>query len=100
MGYSPLGAPGRPDLFRDKSHTVLIENDVIVSVAKKHGCTPAQVPNSNNIYQTSRGTHKGTFVEVLQLRPDGGNSVATNPYIQFPCVLNLVCNLVNTFFFL
>lgn len=42
-GYSPIGAPGRPDFFKDPEHPVLLEDDVILSIAKKHNCSSAQV---------------------------------------------------------
>eukprot|EP00794_Sanderia_malayensis_P004785 gene4785-5412_t len=41
--YSPLGAPARPAGFQDADHPVLLQNDVILSIAKKHSCSPAQV---------------------------------------------------------
>eukprot|EP00794_Sanderia_malayensis_P004897 gene4897-5540_t len=50
VGFSPLGASGRPDLFRDASQTTLLEYDAIVSVAKKHGCTPAQVLSFHELF--------------------------------------------------
>jgi aldehyde reductase len=39
--YSPLGSPGRPDAV--KGEHKLMEEPIIISIAKKHGKTPAQV---------------------------------------------------------
>ena len=39
-GYSPLGSPGN---FRDKGFPVLVEDPVIVEIARGHGKSPAQV---------------------------------------------------------
>ena len=41
--YSPIGAPNRPAMFQDPSHPILLENDVIKSIAEKHKASPAQV---------------------------------------------------------
>jgi len=42
-GYSPLGAPARPAGFQDADHPVLMKNDIILSIAEKHSCSPAKV---------------------------------------------------------
>lgn len=41
--YSPLGSSDRPDFMKTGTEPSLLENDVIVSIAAAHGCTPAQV---------------------------------------------------------
>lgn len=41
--YSPLGAPARPEFLKSADHPVLLQNDVILSIAKKHSCSPAQI---------------------------------------------------------
>lgn len=41
--YSPLGSGGRPDRLRRDSDPVLLEHEVIRSIADKHGVTPAEV---------------------------------------------------------
>jgi len=43
VAYSPLGAPSRPEVFKEASHPVLLENDVVTSISKKHNATAAQV---------------------------------------------------------
>jgi len=43
VAYSPIGAPNRPDFFKEVSHPVLLEDDVIEAIAKKHNATAAQV---------------------------------------------------------
>lgn len=42
-GYSPLGSMDRPDRLRKESDPVLLEDPVILEIAKKHGVSPAQV---------------------------------------------------------
>lgn len=41
--YSPLGSPDRPDFCVKEDHKPLMENKVVEEVAKKHGCSNAQV---------------------------------------------------------
>ena len=41
--YSPIGAPNRPANIKDPSQPILLDNDVIRSIAEKHKATPAQV---------------------------------------------------------
>lgn len=41
--YSPLGSTDRPESFKDPNDPKLMEDSVIVSIAKKHSITPAQV---------------------------------------------------------
>ncbi|XP_065062503.1 aldo-keto reductase family 1 member B10-like [Rhopilema esculentum] len=41
--YSPIGAPNRPEFFKENSHPILLEDDVVTSIAEKHKATPAQV---------------------------------------------------------
>jgi alcohol dehydrogenase (NADP+) len=41
--YSPLGSKDRPDRLKRADEPSLLENEVIRSVAEKHGATPAQV---------------------------------------------------------
>lgn len=41
--YSPLGSSDRPESLRGESEPVVLENEVIVEIAKQHGVTPAQV---------------------------------------------------------
>ena len=43
VAYSPIGAPNRPDFFKEASHPVLLEDDVIKAISKKHNATAAQV---------------------------------------------------------
>ncbi len=43
IGYCPLGSPGRPERDRTPDDTVDLEDDVIVSIAKRLKTTPAQV---------------------------------------------------------
>jgi len=41
--YSPLGSSDRPEEMKDEDEPSLLENDVIGSIAEKHGASPAQV---------------------------------------------------------
>lgn len=41
--FSPIGAPNRPEIFKDDCHPILLEDSVIKSIANKHGVTVAQV---------------------------------------------------------
>lgn len=41
--YASLGSPGRPEIFQDAKVKDLLSNDLVVSLAKKYGKTPAQV---------------------------------------------------------
>lgn len=41
--YSPLGSSDRPDSMKSDDEPALLDNDVIQSIAEKHGATPAQV---------------------------------------------------------
>jgi alcohol dehydrogenase (NADP+) len=43
VAYCPLGSPGRPERDRTPDDTVDLEDEVIVSIAKRLGATPAQV---------------------------------------------------------
>eukprot|EP01138_Halocafeteria_seosinensis_P013906 gb/GECG01014199.1/.p1 GENE.gb/GECG01014199.1/~~gb/GECG01014199.1/.p1 ORF type:complete len:349 (+),score=44.16 gb/GECG01014199.1/:1-1047(+) len=43
IAYAPLGSPDRPDFYRESTDDILLENDIIVSIATKHDCTPAQI---------------------------------------------------------
>jgi alcohol dehydrogenase (NADP+) len=42
-GYSPLGSMDRPERLRTANNVILLQDGVVCDVAKKHGCTPAQV---------------------------------------------------------
>ena len=42
-GYSPLGSMDRPERLGTSNNPVLLEDTVVRVIAKKHGCTPAQV---------------------------------------------------------
>ncbi|MEL4307822.1 aldo/keto reductase [Joostella sp. CR20] len=52
-GYSPLGSSDRSQEMKKDNEPNLLENEVIVSIAKKHNCSPAQVLLS---WHLSRGT--------------------------------------------
>lgn len=41
--YSPLGSSDRPDTMKNEDEPSLLENEVIVEIAEKHGATPAQI---------------------------------------------------------
>lgn len=41
--YSPLGSSDRPEFLKTPGAPVLLDNPVIKSIARDHGCTPAQV---------------------------------------------------------
>ncbi len=41
--YSPMGSPDRKPLFKGENEPSLLENPVIVNIAKSHGYTPGQV---------------------------------------------------------
>lgn len=41
--YSPLGSRDRSAAFKDPNEPDLFENPVIVAIADRHGCTPAQI---------------------------------------------------------
>jgi alcohol dehydrogenase (NADP+) len=41
--YSPLGSPGRSKHLRHDNEPTLMEDDVILEIAKKHNATPGQV---------------------------------------------------------
>jgi len=43
IAYYPLGSPGRPDRYRTPDDTVDLEENVIVSIAKRLNMSPAQV---------------------------------------------------------
>lgn len=43
IGYSPLGSPGRPDRDRTPADSVDMEDEVILSIAERHGWHPATV---------------------------------------------------------
>ncbi|XCN73205.1 MAG: aldo/keto reductase [Candidatus Electrothrix aestuarii] len=41
--YSPLGSPDRPPALKAENEPLLMEDPVIVQIAKQHDCSPAQV---------------------------------------------------------
>ena len=41
--YSPLGNAGRPDYFKWTNFKVIIDDPVVLAIASKHACSPAQV---------------------------------------------------------
>ncbi|HBT87856.1 aldo/keto reductase [Desulfobacter sp.] len=41
--YSPLGSSDRPAAWKSQNEPSLIENPIILEIAAKHNCTPAQV---------------------------------------------------------
>ncbi|MDJ0844673.1 aldo/keto reductase [Crocosphaera sp.] len=41
--YSPLGSKDRPDFVRNENEPILLENEVIKNIAKKHQATTAQI---------------------------------------------------------
>lgn len=41
--YSPLGSKDRPDAMKSDDEPALLENELIQSIAEKHGASPAQV---------------------------------------------------------
>ena len=41
--YCPLGSPGRPDFFKAKDEKVLMEDEIVKSLANKYNKSPAQV---------------------------------------------------------
>jgi alcohol dehydrogenase (NADP+) len=41
--YSPLGSRDRPDIFKQKDEPVLLEDQLVIDIATKHGATPAQI---------------------------------------------------------
>ena len=43
VAYSCLGNPGRPDKFFCTEDPILLENDVVRSIAEKHKASIAQV---------------------------------------------------------
>ena len=61
VAYSPIGAPNRPDFFKEVSHPVLLEDDVIEAIAKKHNATAAQVCRV-----TKRGQGAGGRAQVAR----------------------------------
>jgi len=51
VAYSPLGNPGRPDMFKAEGDPDMLQDDIIGSVAKKHSVTPAQVLLSYGLHR-------------------------------------------------
>lgn len=43
IAYCPLGSPGRPERDRASNDTVDLEDNIIIEIAKRLDCTPAQV---------------------------------------------------------
>jgi alcohol dehydrogenase (NADP+) len=41
--YSPLGSPDRPEGMKAANEPSLLENEVIVQIARENGCSPGQV---------------------------------------------------------
>jgi alcohol dehydrogenase (NADP+) len=41
--YSPLGSRDRPDIFKQKDEPVLLEDQLVIDIATKHGASPAQI---------------------------------------------------------
>ena len=60
--YSPLGSKDRPEGIRTVDEPVLLENQVIIQIANKHNCTPAQV-------LLKWGIQRGTFVIPKSVNP-------------------------------
>jgi alcohol dehydrogenase (NADP+) len=60
--YSPLGSADRPARARKENEPKLMEHETIVSIAKKHDCTPAQV-------LISWAVHRSTAVIPKSVNP-------------------------------
>ena len=45
--YSPLGAPARPPRAMKEGSAILLEDQVLLQLSSKYGCSPAQVCTSN-----------------------------------------------------
>lgn len=43
VAYAPLGSPDRPKVYREEEQKIIMENFIIIAIARKHHCTPAQV---------------------------------------------------------
>ncbi|XP_064614375.1 prostaglandin F synthase 2-like [Liolophura sinensis] len=41
--YAPLGAPRRADVYQRENDPVLLEEEIVLKIAKKYGKTPAQI---------------------------------------------------------
>ncbi len=61
--YSPLGSADRPEVLRNESEPVLLENKTIAQIADRHGAAPAQV-------LISWGIHRGTGVIPKTVKPE------------------------------
>lgn len=69
-GYSPLGSGDRSAAMKAENEPVLLENNIIQNIAKKHGASPAQVLIK---WATLRGTavipksvHEKRIIENMQ----------------------------------
>ncbi|HAH24465.1 MAG TPA: aldehyde oxidoreductase [Prolixibacteraceae bacterium] len=60
--YAPLGSSDRPDIFKAKNEPSLLEEPVIVEIAKSQNATPAQI-------LISWALHRGTSVIPKSVNP-------------------------------
>lgn len=71
--YSPLGSADRPRGLKKKDEPSLLENEVILQIAEKHDCTPAQVLISWALHRDTVVIPKSVNPQRLQENLLAGN---------------------------
>lgn len=97
--YSPLGSKDRSDFLKSKNEPNLLDDPIILEIAFKHQCTPAQVLITWSIARGVAVIPKSANKGRIQQNYDAQNIILTEYDIQQISKLNKNFRYVNGTFF-